>query len=675
MHLSIAALLSLGAMASTTLGVTAADLYRPPRIEYYALMNDASFSGARTSFMDALSTVGLVSVTGIPFQQGNKKDTLSKIHACALESSAMQEHVFEDGTIRHTMATNTIPGPGGAQKIDHKTSATSCQEFSEASDQFRKTVAAVTQAFASRLNSILEIELEFEEKPLLNTANGDYSFSTVIDVVENGEHLEHFHSYQRISTEEAQTIDIHTDQGMLIAFTPGLIIDTTQDSSKTPNSSTVGGGFFIELEDGSQVQVDFNEDDDLVFMLGDGVNQIINPRLVEKAGANTLRATPHALAMPLHSPEKEARVWYGLMVLPPADAVHPEHGMTFDALRQGLVDGDGQQEKLSLGCSSNLAARQLQENECGEDAIYCWFRCTAISDFEVTKESCAAEGLDLRCVNPRNQLYVEGHGDYYLDCIDAESAENNTAYPLLEALPRSEEMCTNVTFAAFASTADYDHNIDFGTSTFMWSIVDGMVDGRLAFDGLFGWLAFGFANLGGGHNGMNGATIIMALPGDNYTALNGLDLTLDPNVQEYIIDPDATAFRHWKDPVSTISRAGSAAEAHGLESTDCFTAITFKTDAIHNVKFNLSGTDELLWAGNTEDYYVGYHGRQNRNRFAIDWPTGKVTLNGLTLDTGGPLVVDEANDNSNDASGTVAISVVESIGLSLGTVVMVIMMM
>jgi hypothetical protein len=297
-----------------------------------------------------------------------------------------------------------------------------------------------------------------------------------------------------------------------------------------------------------------------------------------------------------------------------------------------------------------------------------------ITDFDVTKESCAAQGLDLRCINPRNQIYVEGHGDYFLDCIDADTAETVTDFPLLEALPRSEELCTNVTFTAFASTADYDHSVNFGTSTFMWSIVDGMVDGRLAFDGLFGWLAFGFANLGGGRNGMNGATIIMALPGDNYTALDGLDLTLAPNVQEYIIDPDASAFRHWKDPVSAISRAANpTAEAHAYESTDCFTAITFKTDAIHNVKFNLAGTDELLWAGNTEDYYVGYHGRDNRNRFAIDWPTGKVTLNGLTLETGGPLVLgEEDNENGNDDSG--GVSVAGSIGLSLGAILVTMMM-
>jgi hypothetical protein len=43
------------------------------------------------------------------------------------------------------------------------------------------------------------------------------------------------------------------------------------------------------------------------------------------------------------------------------------------------------------------------------------------------------------------------------------------------------------------------------------------------------------------------------------------------------------------------------------------------------MEFNLTGSDELLWAANGQDYFVGYHGN-NRGRFAIHWPTGELTL-------------------------------------------------
>eukprot|EP00957_Ditylum_brightwellii_P080537 6126373-Ditylum_brightwellii.AAC.1 len=43
-------------------------------------------------------------------------------------------------------------------------------------------------------------------------------------------------------------------------------------------------------------------------MLGDGVNQIINPKIQDEG--KKLRATPHALSIPNHK-EDEARAWYG----------------------------------------------------------------------------------------------------------------------------------------------------------------------------------------------------------------------------------------------------------------------------------------------------------------------------------------------------------------------------
>lgn len=556
--------------------------------------------------MDALSHVGMVSVTNIPFTT-SKHETLRSMHKCSQESAATLKHTFDDGTVRRTMATHTIPG--GMQDIPHATKA--CDAFSKASNDLRRTVAEVTEAFASRLHSVLDFE--DTTSPLLATVE-NYPFKSLVDVVESGEHLEHFNSFERTSLATMEnTIDFHVDQGLFIAFTPALLVNNHNDMEV----STVSDGFFIELQDGSRAEVKFDAHDNLVFMLGDGVNQYINPRLSK--ASDMLRATPHALTMPNHG-LNEARVWYGRMVLPPSDAVHPEHGVTFDEIREGLIEG-GRDTQLDLGCSSSMAARKLHESECAGDSIYCWHQCMNATEYSVSDEICADQGLDLRCINPRNQLYVDGHGDFFPGCINASAASNVTDYPPLENAPRDDNQCTLAAYNTFASKAMYENQLVMGdgTGTFCWTFVDGVLDGRLAFNGLFGWLAFGLANTTDDKlNGMLGASVIMALPGGDYNAAEGLDLTLGDNVNEYHIDHRATAFRHWSTPV-TSSSSDSTSKQYAIEANDCFTAITFKTDNINNVKFNVEGSDELLWAANGADYYAGYHGANQRFRFAIDW--------------------------------------------------------
>ena len=69
----------------------------------------------------------------------------------------------------------------------------------------------------------------------------------------------------------------------------------------------------------------------------------------------------------------------------------------------------------------------------------------------------------------------------------------------------------------------------------LWSVTDdGQVDGKVVFNGGFGFLGLGFAHPGGKHNGMNGASVILATPGGNYTAQHGLDMDLEDMVHEYV---------------------------------------------------------------------------------------------------------------------------------------------
>lgn len=113
------------------------------------------------------------------------------------------------------------------------------------------------------------------------------------------------------------------------------------------------------------------------------------------------------------------RVWYGRMVLPPVDAVHPAHGTMFGRLRDLLADekaGKEEGEIHALGCSGDGSVRTLQYGGGSSDfeprSTYCWHRCMAHEDHGVSVEMCNTQGLNLRCINPRDQLYDNSHGDW-----------------------------------------------------------------------------------------------------------------------------------------------------------------------------------------------------------------------------------------------------------------------
>ena len=304
-------------------------------------------------------------------------------------------------------------------------------------------------------------------------------------------------------------------------------------------------------------EVDFNPSD-IIIMLGDGVDQFVNHRL--KDGVPHLRATPHTLTVSNHGKD-QSRVWYGRMVLPPSGAVHPKHGKTFGELRRLMIEaslsGDDKDkhanEHLSLGCSSDSAvARQLEETTCEDGTTFCWHRCMAHSDYGISNEVCTERQLGLQCINPREQVYIEGHGDFFPSCTN--STEPATDYPKVPDYPRNIEMCNEMAWETFSTTDGYEHTFDRlggnrgnrgfwdtnGTkgqgkvARFMWNVVGDKIDGKLVFNGLFGYLALGFAHPTGRHNGMNGASIIMGVPGGNYSAKFGLDLSIGDNVQEYV---------------------------------------------------------------------------------------------------------------------------------------------
>ena len=235
-----------------------------------------------TPLVDALHTTGLVAVTSVAGLSESKAGMLASLPGCIanIESSSssvkVATAVLPDGTVRKSFASSA--GPDGVLSSiktveEYRSSAgmgsfLSCEAFTSYADSFRAAVGRATSDFAGRLSSELGGSLP---TPLVTASTSGKAYGTVSDVVSGGTHLEHFHSYSKpvASGEDGETIELHTDQGLFIAFTPGLVVGSYEGEG-----AGLSGGFHVRDAEGRRTTVNFDEGDDLVFMIGDGVNSL-----------------------------------------------------------------------------------------------------------------------------------------------------------------------------------------------------------------------------------------------------------------------------------------------------------------------------------------------------------------------------------------------------------------
>jgi len=382
----------LATLAFASSSVDAA--YSPARISFESLQN----GNAEATLRQALEEVGMIAITDIP-SFDSKVETMKLLPLCMEESSEETvEHTFGDGTRRRTMATHSS-GTSASSSLSVANHPI-CEDFETASQSFRETVGNVVGVFADELS----VALNLDASKTLLVDDQDRAFN-LRRIFGEGEQLEHFHCYYDSSSPGEQTIEWHTDQGFVLAFTPGLVNGETTE------------GFYVKLADGSTEMVAFEKTDDLVFLMGDGVNQYLNGALDKP-----LRALPHALHMPQTS---SPRVWYGRMVLPPASAKHPVHPVTFGEIREGMIAED--LASSSIGCSQDLVARELEDTTCEEGvSSYCWHRCMNHTDY-VAPSDCEGQGLDHACVNDEGFLWPWIHDPQFkLGCVDLTTAVNWT---------------------------------------------------------------------------------------------------------------------------------------------------------------------------------------------------------------------------------------------------------
>ena len=117
---------------------------------------------------------------------------------------------MDDATVRRSLASSTTAG-----KQQPMILAAGCPEFEALESVFRGRVLDASRTFAKRLDGLLGTTTTFLEQ------QGGEGYETLSDVVERGEHLEHFHSYTKSSSSAAssgkgETLGLHTDAGLFI---------------------------------------------------------------------------------------------------------------------------------------------------------------------------------------------------------------------------------------------------------------------------------------------------------------------------------------------------------------------------------------------------------------------------------------------------------------------------
>jgi len=413
--------------------------------------------------------------------------------------------------------------------------------------------------------------------------------------------------------------------------------------------------FFIQLPgQDNPVLVEFQEDDDLVVLIGDGVNQYVNSKIAGSGSSFRgfqLRAVPHALS--IQQNQQQARVWYGRMVLPPATAIHPEHGMTFGKIRENSMNAQlshqaGSESFIHLGCSGdNSIARQLEETSCEKDSLFCWNRCMNLEEHGVSDSICASQELSLRCINPRGQLWDDvSHGDFFPACIDEPNAVPVTPFPEINGYPRDETVCSDKAFAAFVqaqkASGGYDHSESVGElAAFLWSVVqkenatninvaqgkvntnvsgNSIIKGELVANSLFSWISIGLR--GDKDFAMEGSHVLVAMNGGNYTPSFGFDMSMDPTFNEHVIG-DSTPFRLWNTPIPSSDMLESTVN---VDNDECFVSLSFQTGSFAGKPLNISGEDKVIWAANGKDSFMQYHGHDLRGVFNVHWNDGTVKL-------------------------------------------------
>lgn len=214
--------------------------------------------------------------------------------------------------------------------------------------------------------------------------NGAWLSIQLSSALESTSHLEHLHLYQEVQNSSANVeashnvLQLHTDLGFLLAFVPPLFegIDHVDSSMLT-----------VEDASGKQRSLVRPQTSDVVIFFVGQTAQLLGQESV-------FRPLPHSL----HLPEAFGwRVWYGMMLLLPDDAIvtstrssdltagpgsfnFSTFGSIWNSAREAMTNGDSDDVEVSnFACGSSLILAD-QVVGCGAGQISCWMTCMSTQD-------------------------------------------------------------------------------------------------------------------------------------------------------------------------------------------------------------------------------------------------------------------------------------------------------
>eukprot|EP00931_Biecheleriopsis_adriatica_P068365 TRINITY_DN4232_c0_g2_i1.p1 TRINITY_DN4232_c0_g2~~TRINITY_DN4232_c0_g2_i1.p1 ORF type:complete len:642 (+),score=126.40 TRINITY_DN4232_c0_g2_i1:235-1926(+) len=223
-----------------------------------------------------------------------------------------------------------------------------CPDFESKADVLRALVHMT-------LAHLLRAWESDSSKDVLLRHEAGHAFMSLSEAVSQAKHLEHFHTYttpSKLTDEPAPSIELHTDAGLLLAFTAPLYSD----------GATFGSG--LRTSEG-EMQL---PEDSLAFMVGEATQWLPWPS----------RPLAHAL----HLPRNSQRAWYGLMVRLPNDAVKATDFNPTSIQQHTFGEWWGNasaalaSQRMPLGCGEGQFADMTVM--CPEGKAFCWMQCMTL---------------------------------------------------------------------------------------------------------------------------------------------------------------------------------------------------------------------------------------------------------------------------------------------------------
>ena len=398
-----------------------------------------------TCLQRSLQLDGAVAFTNVPGVARAREQALLTLTGCTAKSApGVEEVILGDGTSRRSLGSRTVRG---------------IPETIVGCDRMADDAAALRAIVDQATNRLLDALQPLQRGKSALLATGSRSYDTLAAAAYAGEQLEHFHAY-RSGTSHAKTaaVPMHTDAGLFIAIVPALYAAEHADSNvpptalpASPEAADGREGFQVQRWGGSVVKLSPRvESSSVVFIVGDGFTQWLNPQLT-----TPLRAAPHRMVMPraadLSDGQRLARAWYGRMYLPPADSVLHAGGAPFrewreffashpDERNHSLIDTPADGLSQPVGCAGGR--RYLSTHGAGSclaNQIFCWHQCVDVSAL-----ACGADAVCWRSTDSSIWTAEDAH------CTSCEpkcfEPPSPPTVPLIPspppALPYTEPFCT-----------------------------------------------------------------------------------------------------------------------------------------------------------------------------------------------------------------------------------------